>query len=1289
MKRIAFALALGLAALAPITLVHAANSHLTKGGKFNGTDPAIESIKGLNVKVRVPAGFDSVSLQVFNWAPKRIAGTKGAPQKTWSTVSVQYPRGAATTLTFKLQRLTPPRYVRVFGNTNPNVPASFLTGPSSFPADPPTGDITASTQNVGSGTGSLNYASAAVVSGSELRITGDSSSTGRDVAEADIWKLDGDQLYFFNQLRGLQVFNVKDAADPVLTGTLRMPGVGEDLYTLRTGEVVLLKRATNWLWNDWYWWGSGPIFVTRGAPILTLNQTNIAPLIADSGNLTVGNNLVATLTNTSGAGQFTGSSLLNAGSGSAISSGSISVNSPRIQNVNVGSLLSGSSNESYGNSIPQLIKTGAGTASFESAVISLKAVGSASLKLTDNLLAAQSASLFIRPQIDASRSNELLVTDAKHGDPKILARVSFDGTIRESRLVGDLLYVASQVYRDGGGNLLPRWGCEVVSFDLSNPKNPVKRDSVFVGGYATAVTATDRFLFVADGNGGVKIVDISAPNGTMKLAGFAPVLGSVDSKFKMHLNGDTLSVVSSFWGYADANGNTTDQWTPTGRWRLTARLANFSLADPTNPVQLGVVEFAEGETLRATRFEGDRAYVVTFRQIDPLWIIDLKNPSAPTITGHVQVPGFSTYIEPLGDRLVTIGLVNWEPSVSLFDVSDSANPKVLKQLELTDSGWSSSEAVWNEKAFNVIPEENLILLPLQSYDWSGGQKGSVQIIDLLPDTLEKRGAVASDFSPRRSMLHGKEILALSPTKLVSVNAADRDHPVVQAEVEIAWSVNRVFAVGEFLVQLGASNAQPTITVSPVGNPDHSLWSIDLPQRDPIVGATVRDGVLYIVQSQQPIYDSNGNLKSVKPGEELLLSTYSVASLPKLPALGSTHAPYARTWSWGPGEMKPLWPAPGTLVWSVAGESTSWWEPMWYDPAPYLTTQWTWHPGSYDGTSSTDGYYTSNEVTVDPPGYWTTQWFAAQPQRLIAFDVRVPRSPVYTATVDLGKDKPWEVAPPLAAEGLIFASHKDLGAMKSWDDYQAFWARGNPPPSAGSSSSTTKGRHFLQTVDFTDPAAPVVRQDQPNLPGRLVGISRKGSVLYTIGQEIDDAGVAKPSTLALQASALNGSGVHLIDTLPLAWEGQPFALAGETILLLKPEPTRLWTLNTNTYNVNSTNSKLESWTLSDAGKFEKLDEIELNHESNFSLFGNLVVAHGGGSYGSVFLCWRPIPWFGGSSLELNFVDVSQPRNLRVLGDYNFEGTIYPDLSHADGDERRGLWIPLGQYGVEVVARPASE
>jgi hypothetical protein len=134
----------------------------------------------------------------------------------------------------------------------------------------------------------------------------------------------------------------------------------------------------------------------------------------------------------------------------------------------------------------------------------------------------------------------------------------------------------------------------------------------------------------------------------------------------------------------------------------------------------------KGEQIKAVRYLGDLATVVTFRQTDPLYVLDLSDPTAPALTGQLKVPGFSTYLHPIGDdRLLGIGMEADAQTgrttglqASVFDLSDSAKPVQVDRLQLGDG---YSEALQESRAFGYDPQRGLAVLPFQ--DGRGASSG--------------------------------------------------------------------------------------------------------------------------------------------------------------------------------------------------------------------------------------------------------------------------------------------------------------------------------------------------------------------------------------------------------------------------------------------------------------------------------------------------------------------------------------------------------------------------------------
>jgi len=137
--------------------------------------------------------------------------------------------------------------------------------------------------------------------------------------------------------------------------------------------------------------------------------------------------------------------------------------------------------------------------------------------------------------------------------------------------------------------------------------------------------------------------------------------------------------------------------------------------------------FAAGEQIKAVRFLGDTAYVITYEQTDPLFVIDLRDPAAPEMLGSVKITGFSSLLVPAGENMLIgigtatseeeIGEVEDGVKIALFDISDPKSPKVLDSIEY--KGWSS-DVQYNHKALTVNREAGWYAIPYFSWDTEEG-----------------------------------------------------------------------------------------------------------------------------------------------------------------------------------------------------------------------------------------------------------------------------------------------------------------------------------------------------------------------------------------------------------------------------------------------------------------------------------------------------------------------------------------------------------------------------------------
>lgn len=131
-----------------------------------------------------------------------------------------------------------------------------------------------------------------------------------------------------------------------------------------------------------------------------------------------------------------------------------------------------------------------------------------------------------------------------------------------------------------------------------------------------------------------------------------------------------------------------------------------------------VEDLAEGERIYSTRFIGERVYMVTFRQVDPLYVIDLSKPKSPEVLGYLKVTGYSNYLHPYDENhIIGIGKEASEEGriqgvkIALFDVSDVENPIEKTKYEVEEK-WSDSNALYDHKAFLFDKDRELLVLPM-------------------------------------------------------------------------------------------------------------------------------------------------------------------------------------------------------------------------------------------------------------------------------------------------------------------------------------------------------------------------------------------------------------------------------------------------------------------------------------------------------------------------------------------------------------------------------------------------
>nr|MBP8257739.1 beta-propeller domain-containing protein [Opitutaceae bacterium] len=257
---------------------------------------------------------------------------------------------------------------------------------------------------------------------------------------------------------------------------------------------------------------------------------------------------------------------------------------------------------------------------------------------------------------------------------------------------------------------------------------------------ATSRWQWESFAAVENGDAGeggsteihrFNISDVAAT----KYEGSGSVVGTLLNSYSMDEYKDVLRVATT--------AETWNQQESTSESHLTTlRLEGSELLAIGRVSGLG-----KGETIQSARFVGDRGYVVTFRQTDPLYVLDLSDPADPKVSGELKVTGFSEYLHPVGEhRILGVGpeadnegrVTGYQ--ASMFDVSDPAAPKQLSRIQLS-SGSGGGSLQYDPHAFLFWAKSNIAVLPVSGYAPSQACPQDAFCDSYVPETYSSRAVV--------------------------------------------------------------------------------------------------------------------------------------------------------------------------------------------------------------------------------------------------------------------------------------------------------------------------------------------------------------------------------------------------------------------------------------------------------------------------------------------------------------------------------------------------------------------
>lgn len=331
------------------------------------------------------------------------------------------------------------------------------------------------------------------------------------------------------------------------------------------------------------------------------------------------------------------------------------------------------------------------------------------------------------------------ITD--RASPKTLRKVEQDGSYRSSRMVGGVLYTLTEYTVSGKDeeeaktNSVPEAaGAEIrcdciyiidedssryiclTAYNTSLADGEVS--SLAVLGKGGEVYCSENNLYVIGNKyanlkkGEAKDSDI---NGYSVITAFS--LNGTSIAFKAQ--GEVPGYINNQYSLDEYSGNLRIATTAYST-KKNADVSSLYVLDSDMKIIGKAENIANDEQIKSVRYMGTTAYVVTFRNTDPLFVIDLKDPTKPAIKGELKLPGYSAYMHPLSESIILGIGYNGDSQnadftslkVSLFDVSDMANPKEMSTLTYNDC---YSYVIDNPKAFVYNSEESYMVLPVQIY----------------------------------------------------------------------------------------------------------------------------------------------------------------------------------------------------------------------------------------------------------------------------------------------------------------------------------------------------------------------------------------------------------------------------------------------------------------------------------------------------------------------------------------------------------------------------------------------
>ena len=323
------------------------------------------------------------------------------------------------------------------------------------------------------------------------------------------------------------------------------------------------------------------------------------------------------------------------------------------------------------------------------------------------------------------------VTDPSN--PSMVRDFTISGSYFNSRMIGDYVYfvVSKAAYLIDNTPQLPEIRSDqklvkiapteiryfngtddyyqyttLVAMNVKNATEAPVYLPIMLGGTGNMyVSLSNVYITYGGWSGNTTIYRMRVQGSNMTCEARGTVPGRERNQFSMDEYGDFFRIETTTWA---------PNW---------STQTNLYVLDMNLSVVGKLEGLAPGEDFHSARFMGDRAYFVTFKKIDPLFVIDLSKPTNPSVLGELHIPGYSDYLHPYGEtHLIGVGKHTVEADqgdfawyqgikISLFDVSNVTNPVQMDNITIGDRG-SDTPVLYNHKAFLFDKARELLVIPI-------------------------------------------------------------------------------------------------------------------------------------------------------------------------------------------------------------------------------------------------------------------------------------------------------------------------------------------------------------------------------------------------------------------------------------------------------------------------------------------------------------------------------------------------------------------------------------------------